>query len=143
MTQAFLECSCPPGFVSSTGFHHGDCVLANPDANVTCDPASTHPNCCHEDHDHAAAANACPGGHQDAPCPEPPGQCKTWRGAVADAFHPLYEGGHPLLGGHAAGDPVPPCPGGHCHKQVSGCTVCRPLIITAPSGGLTSITTAR
>lgn len=131
MTQAFLECTCPPGHVANVGAHHpGECRLADIDANVTCDPASTHPDCCHEQHDHAAAANACPGGHEDAPCPEPAGRCRVWKGAIADALHPLFSGGHPLFSGTAP----PPCPGGHCHKQVSGCTVCRPLVITMMPG---------
>jgi len=104
--------------------------MANPDAAVACPPDS---DCCHENHDHAAAANACPGNHADAECPEPK-NCRVWKGATADAKHPLFvAGSHPLFKGSDPGD----CPGGHCHKDVQGCTVCRPLIITAPSGGYT------
>jgi hypothetical protein len=107
--------------------------MANPDAAIACPPDS--PDCCHDNHDHAAAANACPGGHDDEPCPEPE-TCKVWKGAIADAHHPLFKAGsHPLFSGNT----VPECPGGHCHKDVAGCTVCRPLIITAPSGGYTVV----
>lgn len=131
MNQVFLECTCPPGHTENVGAHHPECSHANIDSHVTCDPASTDPRCCLLDHDHAAAANACPGGHDDAPCPEPPGQCRVWKGAIADAFHPLFQPGtHPLF----SGDTPPPCPGGHCHKQVSGCTVCRPLLLTMLPG---------
>lgn len=136
LTQAFLECSCPDGHTDATGAHMPSCAMGNPGAAVTCDPDSTHPNCCHLDHDHDAVANACPGGHDDEPCPEEPGKCKVWKGAIADAFHPLHEPGtHPLF----SGTEIPPCPGGHCHKQIGSCTVCRPLIITAPSGGYTVV----
>jgi hypothetical protein len=105
--------------------------------------------CCTADHDHAAAARACPGApcprdhdpaetgcpgvhagavsiHAGEPCPFPPGEC------------PVYGGGHTA----PTGDPADPsgymvtgnCPGGHCGKGVKGCTVCRPLTITALKG---------
>jgi hypothetical protein len=129
-TQTFLECSCPPGHAANVGQHHPECSHYSLDASITCPPGS---GCCAEDHDHAAAADACPGGH-DEPCPEP-GTCRVWQAATADARHPAYAGGHPLLGAeHQAGDPVPDCPGGHCHKDVKGCTVCRPLTITVLPG---------
>jgi hypothetical protein len=119
-SQVFLECSCPPGHAANVGQHHPECSHANLDANLVCPPGS---GCCSEDHDHAAAANACPGGHDDAPCPEP-GKCRVWRGGVPDVLHPQFD---PATG-------VPPCPGGHHHKDVPGCTVCRPLIITMLPG---------
>jgi hypothetical protein len=134
MQQAFLECSCPPGHTQNVGAHHPECSHRDIDAAIQC-------GCCPADHDHAAAANACPGGHEDAGCPVP-GNCTLWKGATADAAHPLYEGGHPLLGPyHRLADGIPPCPGGHCHKDVPGCTVCRPLIITVMPG--TTITMAQ
>jgi hypothetical protein len=137
MTQAFLECTCPPGHTENVGAHHPECSHRDIDAAVTCPPGS---DCCQQDHDHAAAANACHGGHED-PCPEPPGKCRAWNTATADARHPLYEGGHPLLGAdHQPGDDIPDCPGGHCHKDVRGCGVCRPLVITILPG--TTITPA-
>jgi len=115
--------------------------MGNPDAAVACDPASTHPSCCHHDHDHAAMANSCAGQHDGAACPHPEGECRLWHNATADARHPLYPGGHPLLGpDHGPGDPVPPCPGGHCAKGTDGCTVCRPLVLTMPGASPTVIT---
>lgn len=133
MTQVFLECTCPPGHAANTGQHHPECSHRNIDAQVSC-------SCCPEDHDHGAAANACPGNHESTACPEPPGGCRVWKGAVADAHHPLYEGGHPLLPGHQRGEPVPHCPGGHCHKDIPDCGVCRPLVVTVMPG--TQITMA-
>lgn len=134
MTQAFLECTCPPGHPENVGAHHPECSHYNIDANITCPPGT---DCCQENHDHGTAANACPGGHDDAACPEDPGRCRVWRGAIADAFHPEFNpGSHPLF----SGEEVPPCPGGHCHKDVPGCTVCRPLVITILPG--TTITPA-
>lgn len=70
--------------------------MKDPDGAVVC-------GCCPEDHDHAAAANACPGGHDGQPCPLPAGAC-------------------------SAGEA---CQGGHCGLGVAGCTVCRPVTITA------------
>jgi hypothetical protein len=133
MTQVFLECTCPPGYVAAAGAHQPGCTHENIDAAVRCAPGS---GCCTEDHDHGAAANACPAAHDGAACPEPD-VCRVWKGAIADASHPLSDGSHPLY----EGTTPPPCPGGHCHKDVDGCTVCRPLIITVLPG--TTITTAR
>lgn len=131
MTQVFLECACPPGHLEALGSHHDECSHSNLDANLTCAPGS---DCCAEEHDHAAAANACPGGHDDVACPEPAGQCAVWRGAIADAHHPLFEAGsHPLFHGKS----VPDCPGGHCHQDIKDCTVCRPLVITMLPGSAT------
>jgi hypothetical protein len=131
-TQAFLECTCPPGHVALIGAHDAGCPHYNLDANLACPPGS---GCCQVDHDHGTAANACPGNHGDVPCPEEPGTCRVWRGAIADAFHPLFEpGSHPLF----SGEKIPDCPGGHCHKDIPGCGVCRPLVITVLPG--TSIT---
>lgn len=127
MTQVFIECTCPPGHALNVGQHHPECSHADIDAQLSC-------GCCPEDHDHAAAANACPGNHESAACPDPPGGCTVWEGATRDAQHPLYEGGHPLLPGHARGEEVPACPGGHCHKDLPDCGVCRPLIITVMPG---------
>lgn len=126
LTQAFLECTCPPGFADAAGQHQPGCSHHRPDVMVRCPPGSS---CCQEDHDHAAAADACPGGHDDAACPEPD-SCRMWQGAIADAFHPASDGSHPLY----EGKKPPPCPGGHCHKDVDGCTVCRPLVITVLPG---------
>jgi hypothetical protein len=91
--------------------------MVNLGALVTCVPGR---GCCAEAHDHDAAANACPGGHGDCPVPE---ACAAWEGATADTRHTLYDG--PSAGA---------CPGGHCHKDIEGCTVCRPLVITAMPG---------
>lgn len=123
LVQAFLECSCPPDYILYNGRHGDGCSHAGIDANVTCDPASTHPDCCHLDHDHAAAANACTGSHAGQPCPHPEHECRAWADMIAGQLHPLYKGPSPG-----------PCPGGHCAKGTDGCTVCRPLIITAMPG---------
>jgi hypothetical protein len=102
--------------------------VANLGAAVSCPPGS---GCCDQDHDHDAAANACPDiglpfgeRHGKAPCPEPVGACVLWRNMNANARHPLYDG------------PAPPeaCPGGHCHKDIPECTVCRHLTITVLPG---------
>lgn len=116
MTQAFVECTCPPGHAANVGQHHPECSHANLDAQIQC-------SCCPEDHDHGAAANACPGNHENDACPEPR-TCRIWRGGAPDVVHPQFD---PATG-------VPPCPGGHCHKDVPGCTVCRPLIVTVLPG---------
>ena len=75
-----------------------------PNAALTCP-------CCPLDHDHDAAANACPGSHP--PCPD--GDTCVYSAA---------EGGHP--------------PGGHCWTgygtKPDGCTVCRPIVITGLPG---------
>lgn len=112
MTSAYVDCTCPPQ-VQAGPSHLPACPVLNLDAQLSC-------SCCPEDHDHGAAANACPGGHGD--CPEPD-SCLTQAGATADTRHPHYEG-------EMAG----PCPGGHCHKDIDGCAVCRPLIITTLPG---------
>lgn len=131
-TQAFLECTCPSGFVEAVGEHHGDCTHSDIDAAIACPPGS---DCCPEDHDHAAMANSCHGNHEDVACPEEDGKCRVWQGAIADAHHPMYAGAHPLLGAdHAADDRIPECPGGHCHKDIPDCAVCRPLVITVLPG---------
>lgn len=72
-------------------------------------------NCCPEDHDHNAAAAACPGAnlnHADVPCNED----------------------DPVHGCHVtpAGED---CPGGHCGLRIDGCTVCRPVHIEILSLG--------
>jgi hypothetical protein len=119
-TQAFLECSCPDGFLDAVGAHHGDCSHADIDASLICPPGSA---CCTQNHDHAAAANACPGGHDGAACPDA-STCRVWRGGAPDVLHPQFD---PATG-------VPPCPGGHCHKDIPDCGVCRPLVITMLPG---------
>jgi hypothetical protein len=86
------------------------------------------PEDCAQVHDHAAAANACTGKHEGRPCPHDPENC------------PVLGGGHTA----PTGDPADPsghmvrgtCPGGHCGKGVDGCTVCRPLTITALPGAV-------
>jgi hypothetical protein len=126
-TQVFLDCTCPPGWdpraqgghipeVTVGGVLTPACPFGNLDAQVTCPPSS---DCCQLEHDHA---QPCPVQH-DEPCPEPPGQCKTWAGMTADARHPAYKG-----------KPPGPCPGGHCHKDLESCTGCRALTITAVPG---------
>jgi hypothetical protein len=86
---------------------------SSPDAALTC-------SCCPEQHDHAAAANACPGSHP--PCPD----------TESCVFHGLEEG-HPRTGDGALA--------GHCWTgygtKPDGCTVCRPVAITGLRGSTT------
>jgi hypothetical protein len=91
---------------AAAGAHHDRCQMSNLTANLTCPPSA---GCCAEDHDHEATANACPGAHDGQECPA---------GTDCLVFTPAGED----------------CPGGHCHKDVDGCTVCHPVIITAGMG---------
>jgi hypothetical protein len=74
-----------------------------PDAALTC-------KCCPEPHDHAQAANECPGAgimHEGIACPHPaPAACLVLTPEGED------------------------CPGGHCGLGIPECTVCRPVTIT-------------
>jgi hypothetical protein len=109
--------------------HLPACRLANPDAAVVCpDPQRT--GCCPLDHDHAAAANACPGGH--GACPEPE-VCAMW-GAVKAHHVALLQVGVPGTPEPGSAELPQDCPGGHCHKDLPDCTGCRPLTITAMPG---------
>jgi hypothetical protein len=116
--------------------------MNNLTANLSC-PESA--GCCQQDHDHEAAANACPGGH--GACPEP-STCRlnesvkahhlamrqAWDaefGHLDPAALPDQALGHAI---YLAADPPDACPGGHCHKDIPGCTVCHPVIITAGVG---------
>jgi len=128
MESSYIECGCPAGHPDNVGRHHPSCALSNIDMTVGC-------GCCPDGHDHGAAARGCPGDHEWENCPEEKGECRLWDEVTAEARHPSYRGGHPLLGPeHRPGDDIPPCPGGHCHKDTPGCTVCRPLIITVMPG---------
>jgi hypothetical protein len=131
--------------VNAAGGHHPGCGFSNLDANVTCVPGY---GCCAEDHDHAAAANACPGfltqdqlragavaGHPGEACtivhPHDPATCKVCLDPAAGEHGPeVGNGGHE-------------CAGGHCGPKVSGCTVCRPITITPLPGSAQVAMTAR
>jgi hypothetical protein len=125
-TSAYADCTCAASGrrPDLAGAHTPGCPLSDLGAQVTCRPGF---DCCdgsdHPDVSHDAAANACPGGHDDAACPEPK-TCKTWAGMTADTRHPQYEG-----------EPPGDCPGGHCHKDLDGCTVCRPVSVEVMPGG--------
>jgi hypothetical protein len=86
---------------------------------LACPPGS---GCCDDDHDHDEAANACPGGH--GPCPVPD-NCLVWLGMQPH-----------LPDSRVRDTSAGPCPGGHCGLGVPGCTVCRPLKITAMPGSV-------
>lgn len=115
-TTATVECGCPPE-LADVPVHAGGCVMLDPDAAHSC-------GCCdgtaHPGVSCGKAAIACPGGHGACPAPD---ACELWLAATANTRHPLYEG-----------PPAGPCPGGHCGKDVPGCTVCKPLLIIAPAG---------
>lgn len=96
---AFAECA--PGCDQVDGAHLAGCRMGDLDALITC-------GCCPQDHDHAAAANNCPGGH---------GACKSG-GVKCTVVTPAGQ----------------KCPGGHCAFEDPDCSVCRPLVITAPPG---------
>lgn len=121
-TSAYVSCPCPPEVIEAmVGQHLPSCAFSDLSAALVCPPDS---GCCQEQHSHDAAANACTGGHGE--CPEP-GTCGLWA-TVATT-------GHPETG--AAVPPQDPCPGGHCHKDIEGCTVCRPIRITVTPGNVT------
>jgi hypothetical protein len=123
----------------AAGKHHDRCMMNNLTSNVKCPPGS---GCCEQDHDHEAAA-ICPQDH-DMACPEP-GTCSLWASAlahhaaaraaleahVADPDAPVPDEEHFA---HALAEPPESCPGGHCHKDIPGCNVCHPIIITAGQG---------
>lgn len=122
-TSAYVDCMCPPlgHDPAAAGAHHPACGFGNLGATVACPPDA---DCCGEDHDHDAEANACPDinlpfgeRHGGAACPEPE-TCTLWRNMNAPEA------------------PPGPCPGGHCHKDVADCTVCRHLIITVMPGSV-------
>jgi hypothetical protein len=125
-TSAYVDCRCPEigHNPAVAGVHHPACGFSDLGANVTCPPDA---GCCAEDHSHDTAANSCPDiglpfgeRHGKAACPEPPGGCKLWRN-----MNP---------GGGTTGPG--PCPGGHCHKDIEDCTVCRHLTITVLPGSV-------
>jgi hypothetical protein len=106
-TQAFIDPDANPE------------AVADPDGFLACPPGS---GCCQEDHHHGQAANSCPGGHGACPAPD---RCPAWLG-----MQPHLENSNQR--DTSAG----PCPGGHCGLGVAGCTVCRPLKITAIPGSV-------
>jgi hypothetical protein len=140
--SAYVECTCPEGWspagrghlsapvaalatavTGAAGVPVEPCPMASLGAAVSCLPECGQ---CTAGHDHDAAANACPGiadRHGMAACPEPE-TCRTWRSTNADEHRALRD----------AGQAVPPCPGGHCHADLPGCTVCRPITITVMPG---------
>jgi hypothetical protein len=124
-TNAYVSCPCPPEAVEAmNGAHLPICALNEPGAAVVCPPDS---GCCQEDHSHDTAANACHGQHADDPCPEDAHRCGVWATAATTE--------HPETG--EAVPPADPCPGGHCHQAIDGCTVCRSIRITATPGNVT------
>jgi hypothetical protein len=156
-TQVFLECTCPLDYLLAAGQHQTGCTHENVDVHVICPPemrrsAKRPDGCCPEDHDHGLTGNRCRESrglradeafpHAGVPCPEPD-SCRTWRFMIADALHPLSDGTHPLLAKPVKDGVVPPCPGGHCHRLIEDCAVCRPLVITVmPGTTIQSVATA-
>lgn len=94
-------------------------LVADPDSAVVCVPGS---GCCAENHDHAAVAGSCPGGHGACPTPD---NCPVWLGMQPH-----------LPDSNVRDTSAGPCPGGHCGLGVDGCTVCRTLRITLVPGSV-------
>jgi hypothetical protein len=113
-TTAVIDCNCPQQVrearaAGSSLPHVDQCPMSSNLGNLLVCKSGT--DCCQEDHDHDAAANACPADHSAEPCPDPAG-CG--------------------VDGHGRGEnPDAECQGGHHAKGVSGCTVCRPMTIIA------------
>jgi hypothetical protein len=116
-TIAYADCSCPEGYDPHTAGHLPNCQMVNLDALVVCPPAS---DCCKEDHDHAAVANACEAAHT-TPCVDPLA-CKLWANVLSHQDPDVPN------------DLPASCPGGHCGVGVPGCTVCRPITVIVPPG---------
>jgi hypothetical protein len=131
LEQAYLECGCPEGHVEANGSHHETCALADIYGQLPCSAPGTG-TCCEKDHDHQVAAE-CPGGHTD-PCPEPPGKCRLWNGLKQHV-----KGREDELTADQRAELRGECPGGHCHKDVPGCNVCHPIIITVPAASGTAL----
>jgi len=124
------------------GEHHERCQMNSLTSNLACPPEA---GCCQVDHDHEAAAVCA----QDHPmdCPDP-GGCLLHQSnkahyaamvAHAEADHGprdtwADQGLHQMLAVAQAMEPPDECPGGHCHKDIPGCNVCHPVIITAGVG---------
>ena len=121
----------------AAGVHHEQCQMNNLTANLPCSDPGV-PGCCEEDHDHEAAAAACPGGHGE--CPEP-ATCRQHLANVrhyeAMAAHAAEHDGPEAHAFAAMAEPPGECPGGHCHRDIKDCTVCHPVIITA--GGTAAV----
>jgi hypothetical protein len=135
--SAVVACACDQvgHDALATGAHHERCQMSNITSNLRCPPAF---GCCQKDHDHEAAANACPGGHGD--CPEPD-TCRLWGSVLAHntAMRQAYKehqatGSNTVHVAEMLKTAPAACPGGHCHKDIDGCTVCHPVIITAGQG---------
>lgn len=124
-TSAYVDCECPEGHPKEVVGHHNKCPLDNLGNAVVCPPDS---GCCQVDHGgggHDEAANACPGGHRDCPTPM---ACPVWEGQRARV------GPDDETPDHLAHLNSDSCPGGHCHKDIDGCTVCRPILIEIMPG---------
>lgn len=128
-TAAYAECACPAlGHDPRATLHHDDdCPMHDLGATVVCPPGS---GCCdgssHPGVSHDAAANLCPqiGKGTHGACPEP-ATCKSWYGMNDHRYQHIVNGVAP-----------PPCPGGHCHKDLPDCTICRPVTIEVLPGSV-------
>lgn len=130
----YAEC---PGVVDQTLCGDPNCPHLDPDGAFDTGGGAGC-TCCKIDHGpvpdeagtrsaHRFAAQNCPGNHE-GPCPEPD-TCKMWK-SIQRGSDPE----NPLMVGDTSVHEMD-CPGGHCHKDVEGCTVCRPLSITMIPGG--------
>ena len=132
---ATTDCACPPE-MADVPAHLAECPMTDIGANLQCKPGA---GCCELPHSHDQAANACPGAgrHEGVPCPAGD-VCRFWDGHKAhiaglnpdNPVHMQVKAEAEALHGVAEGT----CPGGHCGKGVPGCTVCRPITITAMAG---------
>jgi hypothetical protein len=133
-----VDCSCPPEF-ADLPLHVPGCGMEDLDAQVACKPGA---GCCdgsaHPGTSHGRAASACARDHSADPCPEP-STCPGWAGMVRDVAqlnpdNPAHQAIRAELEARYGRPITGDCPGGHCHKDIDGCAVCRPITVTLLAG---------
>lgn len=131
-----LHVICENGHWAVTGNHENPgFALECPPGEGCCEIPHSHgtgclPDCRQAIHDHDLAASSCPGQHPGQPCPSPE-NCPVYAGGFVTSSEIADDFSGPMTKGT--------CPGGHCGSGVAGCTVCRPVIITALPGLIGSL----